>query len=137
MFDVPGYALVMGGERNGQYVKAGVYYRRSSDGTMYRVDTGTPAAAPKADPAPAPAPAPKPEPEITVGEPEKAAEPEAKPMTAADRAAMADGLVNDFTAEELTAKAIALASERKLSFKPKTGDKAARHAAAFLAKHAE
>lgn len=131
MFDVPGYALVMGGERNGQYVKAGVYYRRSSDGTMYRVDTGTPAAAPKA----APAPAPKAEsPEIVVGEPEK---PEAKPLSPADRAAMADGLVNDFTAEELTAKAIALASERKLSFKPKTGDKAARHAAAFLAKHAE
>lgn len=127
MFDVPGYAQVMGGEHNGQYVKDGVLYRRASDGTMYRVDTGTPAAADTNAPEPDQRPAP------TAATPEPA--PEAKPPSAADRAAIADGLVNDFTAEELTAKAIALAATAKVRFSPKVGDKAARHAADFIAKH--
>lgn len=55
--DVPGYALISGGPRNGLYVRDGQYYRRSS-GKMFNVDTGAasagaggqpPAADPRAD----------------------------------------------------------------------------------------
>lgn len=127
MFDVPGYAQIFGGQFNGQYVKGGQRYRRASDGTMYRIDTGTPAAVVEEPLAAEPI-----EP-VVAAEPQP--EPAAKPLTAADRAAMADGLVNDYTAEELTAQAIALASSLDVKFKPKGGEKAARNAAEFIAKH--
>lgn len=103
ILDIPGYALISGGEYNGCYTNGNQYFRLS-DGELFNIDNGMPAAGPRRA-----APARKAEPEQAESAPlatvnidapaDEPAKADAKPARTFEQ--RVDDLVADHTPKQL------------------------------------